>query len=64
MDWEAKLAADTMEQLQRRARNATAVLVANPDNSKGLEADRVLRLIENERARRSLPGNIQSFLEA
>lgn len=64
MDWEARLATDTMEQLQQRARNAAAVLAAHPDTPKGQEADRLLRLIESERARRSLPGNIESFLEA
>ena len=64
MDWETRLAADSDDQLQRRARNAAGILASNPTPEKAAEAERVLRLIDAERARRSLPGNIASFLEA
>ncbi|MBY4597988.1 hypothetical protein K3217_20925 [bacterium BD-1] len=64
MDWETRLAADSNDQLQQRARNAAGVLASNPPPEKAAEAERVLRLIDAERARRSLPGNIASFLEA
>ncbi len=63
MDWETKLAADTMEQLQQRARNALALIAANPESDRAREAEMLLGLIEDERARRSLPGNIRTFLE-
>ena len=62
MDWEAKLKLDTMDQLQQRARNAAGVLAAQPDTDRGREADKLLTFIESERARRSLPGSIDSFL--
>ncbi len=63
MDLETKLAGETMDQLQARARNATALLASNPDSPKAPDAEHMLKLIEDERAKRSLPGNIASFLE-
>lgn len=64
MDWETRIAADSNDQLQQRARNAAAILASQPTPGKAAEAERVLRLIDTERARRSVPGNIASFLEA
>lgn len=64
MDWETRLATDSNDQLQQRARNAAGILASHPTPEKAAEAERVLRLIDAERARRSLPGNIASFLEA
>jgi len=63
MDWAARLANDTTAQLEQRARNANQLIQAQPDSPKAAEASQLLKLIEEERAHRSLPGNIASFLD-
>jgi hypothetical protein len=64
MDWEARIAAASNEDLIKLARNASERLASSPSPERAAEAELVLRLIDAERARRSLPGNIASFLEA
>jgi hypothetical protein len=63
MDLAEKLTTETMAQLQARARNAADLIAKAPQSEKAARAEELLALIENERARRSLPGNIQTFLE-
>lgn len=62
MDWEAKLAKDSDGNLELLARNAKARASTEAGTARGEEADRVLVLIEAERERRYLPGNIANFL--
>lgn len=63
MDLEAQLAKETLAQLEQRARHANQLLLKTPDSPRAAEASRMLDLIEAERAHRSLPGNIASFLD-
>lgn len=63
MDWATRLANDTLAQLEQRARNATQIIQNHPDSPKAVEAERLLNLIDAERAHRALPGNIASFLD-
>lgn len=63
MGWELKLPGYAKDKLQQLERNARSIYVAQPDTAKGTEARDLLLLIEEEKARRALPGNIASFLE-
>ena len=63
MELATRLANESMAQLEQRARNAKQTIKLHPDSLKAAEASRLLDLIEEERAHRSLPGNIASFLE-
>jgi hypothetical protein len=63
MDWATRLAKDTLAQLEQRARNANQIIQTQPDSPRAAEAKQLLDSIEKERAHRSLPGNIASFLD-
>ena len=61
---EEKLANDSDDALHRRRVNAHRIATDQADTPMGEKAKMHLRLIEAEFERRSLPGNINSFLEA
>lgn len=63
MEWKTRLPDYTMDQLQQTARNAKFVVVGKPGTPKAMEAEQLLELIEAEKAQRSLPGSIASFLD-
>lgn len=57
------LSRDTDTQLETRRRNAMAIWTKEPDSDRGKRAGQMLDDIDLERARRSLPGAIASFLD-
>lgn len=64
MDMASMLARDTNEQMERRWRNARDIWLREPDSARGQTAAQMLDLLDEERARRSLPGAIAAFLES
>lgn len=64
MSWEVKLTGYSKDKLQLLQRNASSMFAAQPESMKGKEAEVLLSLIEAERARRAMPGNIEAFLDA
>jgi hypothetical protein len=63
MDWEKRLSNSSDADLEATARNAKARALSDVNTAKGDEAERVLSLIQAERERRYLPGNIARFIE-
>lgn len=64
MDIVSKLANETREELDTRRRNAAAALEKyEPGSPRAIQAEQLLAHIDEERRRRSLPGNITAFLE-
>ncbi|WP_340650062.1 hypothetical protein [Pseudoxanthomonas winnipegensis] len=63
VDWESKLKDYSKEKLISLRKNALAVVFADPDSPKGQSASELLKFIDAEFHRRSLPGSIDFFLE-
>lgn len=63
VDLAEAIAKEPNASLEQRWRNAKALLIREPDSPKGIRAAQLMDLIDAERARRSLPGAIEAFLE-
>jgi len=63
MDLVEQLMSEDMESLRRRERNAMAMLESRPGTPDAQRAEQLLELISDERDRRSIPGNIETFLQ-
>lgn len=63
MDVQNKLSGETIAQLEQRRANARRVIDSQPDTPRATEAEQLWGMVEAELAKRSLPGNIASFLE-
>lgn len=62
MDLAEQLQSEDMSKLQTRERNAVSIMERFPGTPDAQRAEQLLELISNERDRRSIPGNIETFL--